>query len=80
MLLVSPAPFGKFSPFMELFFRGGEATGRGVAAPYATVAEACGARFLDAAKVLPPGPIDGVHPDANGQRQLGEAIAKVIPA
>jgi lysophospholipase L1-like esterase len=28
--------------------------------------------------VLPPGPIDGVHPDASGQRQLGEAIAKVI--
>jgi lysophospholipase L1-like esterase len=26
----------------------------------------------------PPGPVDGVHPDANGLRQLGEAIAKVI--
>jgi lysophospholipase L1-like esterase len=80
MLLVSPPPFGKFSPFMELFFRGGEATGRGLAAAYATVAEACGARFLDAASLLPPGPVDGVHPDANGQRQLGEAIAKVIAA
>jgi lysophospholipase L1-like esterase len=80
MLLVSPPPFGKFSPFMELFFRGGEATGRGLAAAYATVAEACGAHFLDAATVLPPGPVDGVHPDGDGQRQLGEAIAKVIAA
>jgi lysophospholipase L1-like esterase len=80
MLLVSPPPFGKFSPFMELFFRGGEATGRGLAAAYATVAEACGARFLDAARVLPAGPVDGVHPDANGHRQLGEAIAKVVTA
>ena len=78
MLLVSPPPFGKFSPFMELFFRGGEATGRGLAAAYATVAETCRARFLDAASVLPPGPVDGVHPDANGHRQLAETIAKLI--
>jgi lysophospholipase L1-like esterase len=78
MLLVSPPSFGKFSPFMELFFRGGEATARGLAAAYATVAEACGARFLDAASVLPPAPVDGVHPDADGQRRLGEAIAKII--
>jgi lysophospholipase L1-like esterase len=78
MLLVSPPPFGKFSPFMELFFRGGEATGRGLAAAYATVAEACGARSLDAATILPPGPVDGVHPDVDGHRRLGEAIAKVV--
>ena len=78
MLLVSPPAFGKFSPFMELFFRGGEATGRALASAYATVAEACGARFLDAASVLPPGPVDGVHPDAEGHRRLGEAISKVI--
>jgi lysophospholipase L1-like esterase len=80
MLLVSPPAFGKFSPFMELFFRGGEATGRALAPAYATVAEACGARFLDAASILPPGPVDGVHPDAEGQRRLGEAIARVIKA
>src|SRR5262245_129908 len=78
MLLVAPPPFGKFSPFMDLFFRGGEATGRGLAAAYATVAEACSARFLDAASILPPSPVDGVHPDAAGQKKLGEAIAKVI--
>jgi lysophospholipase L1-like esterase len=68
-LLVSPPPFGKFSPFMELFYRGGEATCCGLAAAYRTVAEACGARFLDAASVLPPDPVDGVHPDAGGQRR-----------
>jgi lysophospholipase L1-like esterase len=80
MLLVAPPPFGRFSPFMELFFRGGEATGGGLAAAYRTVAEATGACFFDAATVLPPGPVDGVHPDADGQRRLGEAIAKVIAA
>lgn len=80
MLLVSPPAFGKFSPFMELFFRGGEATSRALAPAYATVAAACGALFLDAASILPPGPIDGVHPDGEGQRTLGEAIAKVIAA
>jgi len=76
MLLVAPPLFGKFSPFMELFYAGGEATARGLAAAYATVAAKCGARFLDAASVLPPSQVDGVHPDADGQLRLGEAIAK----
>jgi len=80
MLLVSPPPFGKFSPFMDLCFRGGEATAQGLAGAYATVAEACGARFLDTTKILSPGPVDGVHPDADGQRKLGQAIAGVIAA
>jgi lysophospholipase L1-like esterase len=80
MLLVSPPAFGKFSPFMELFYRGGEATSGALAAAYRTIAEACGARFLDAASVLPPGPVDGVHPDADGQQRLGEAIAKIVAA
>src|SRR5262245_5147951 len=78
MLLVAPPPFGQFSPFMELFFKGGEATGRNLAAAYAIVAETCGARYLDAASILPPGPVDGVHPDADGQRKLGEAIAGML--
>jgi len=80
MLLVSPPHFGKFSPFMDVFFRGAEETCRELAAAYAAVAEACGARFFNAATVVPPGPVDGVHPDANGQRQLGEAIAKLLAA
>jgi len=25
-------------------------------------------------------PVNGVHPDANGQRRLGEAIAKIVAA
>lgn len=78
MLLVSPPPFGSFSPFMELFFEGGQATSRDLAAAYATVADACGARFLDTTSILPPGPVDGVHPNAQGQRLLGDAIAKAI--
>jgi lysophospholipase L1-like esterase len=80
MLLVSPPPFGKFSPFMELSFRGGEATGRGLAAAYATVAKRPARVSWTQRLFAPPGPVDGVHPDANGQRQLGEAIAKLIAA
>jgi lysophospholipase L1-like esterase len=78
VLLVSPPHFGKLSPFMSLFFSGAEESCRALAAAYATVAEACGAAFLDAAKIVPPSTVDGVHPDAQGHRLLGEAIAKVI--
>jgi lysophospholipase L1-like esterase len=78
ILLVSPPHFGKLSPFMELFYRGAEETNRGLASAYATVAAACGAQFLDAAIVVPPSPSDGVHPDANGHRQLGETIAALV--
>ena len=78
MLVVSPPHFGRFTAFMDLFFRGAEETNRGLASAYATVAESCGACFLDAARVVPPSPVDGVHPDANGHRQLGEAIATLV--
>jgi len=77
-LLVSPPHIGSLSPFMALFYRGAEETSRGLASAYATVAEACGARFLDAATVVAPSPSDGVHPDATGHHQLGEAIAKIV--
>jgi lysophospholipase L1-like esterase len=78
VLLVSPPHFGKLSPFMELFYRGADETNRALASAYATVADSCGAHFLDAASVIPPSPVDGVHPDANGHRQLGEAIAGLV--
>ena len=78
VLLVSPPHFGKFAPFMELFYRGAEETNRALASAYATVAESSRARFLDAATVVPPSPVDGVHPDANGHRELAEAIAKLV--
>lgn len=77
-LVVSPPHFGKFSPFMDLFFHGAEETVRGLAAAYATVAKECRARFVDAALVVSPTAIDGVHPDATGHRKLGEAIAKTL--
>ena len=78
MLLVSPPHFGTFSPVMELYFRGAEETCRALAPAYATVADACGAHFLDAAQLVPPGPVDGVHSDANGHRLLGESIAELV--
>lgn len=78
VLLVSPPHIGKLSSFMELFYHGAEETCRGLASAYATVAEACGARFLDAATIVSPSSVDGVHPDADGHHRLGEAIAALV--
>ena len=78
VLLVSPPRLGTLSSFMSLFYRGAEDTSRALGSAYETVAQACHAHFLDAAGIVPPSTSDGVHPDANGHRQLGDAIASFI--
>jgi lysophospholipase L1-like esterase len=63
VLLIAPPVLGEVSGLMGLFFAGGEATSRGLARAYATVAAACRCHFLDAARHVQASPVDGVHLD-----------------
>ncbi|HYT97378.1 MAG TPA: hypothetical protein VEO36_08655, partial [Casimicrobiaceae bacterium] len=43
-------------------------------------ADACGAKFLDASRVVRASEVDGVRLDADGHGKLGTAIADIISA
>lgn len=80
MLLIAPPPLGSLSPEMALFYSGGQATSRGLAAAYATTAQRFSTPYLDAGQITKVSAIDGVHLDPEDQRNLGQAVAdKVMP-
>ena len=78
ILLVAPPAFGALKGMMTLFFAGSEAASKQLARQYAIVADANGAKYLDASHVAQACDTDGVHLDADGQRRLGIAIAEII--
>jgi lysophospholipase L1-like esterase len=78
ILLVAPPTFGELKGMMALFFAGSEDASRQLANQYAVVADACGAKFLDASRVVRASEVDGVHLDADGHGKLGTAIAEII--
>jgi lysophospholipase L1-like esterase len=80
ILLVAPPTFGALNGMMTLFFAGSEEASQQLARQYAVVADACGAKYLDASRVVRASEADGVHLDADGQRKLGTAIAEIISA
>jgi len=77
-ILIAPPPLGSLSAEMALLYAGGQATSRGLAETYATIAARFGALFLDAGQVTKVSTVDGVHLDPEGQTQLGSAVAKVV--
>lgn len=77
-LLIAPPPLGSLSAEMSLFYAGGQATSRGLADAYRTIAECFGALFLDAGQVTKVSAVDGVHLDPDGQRALGLAASKIL--
>lgn len=78
MLLIAPPPLGSLSPEMSLFYSGGQATSRGLAAAYATTAKQFGIPFIDAGQFTRVSAVDGVHLDPEDQRKLGRAVANVV--
>jgi len=77
-ILIAPPPLGSLSAEMSLLYAGGQATSRGLADTYSTVAARFGALFFDAGQVTKVSAVDGVHLDPEGQTQLGSKVAKIV--
>lgn len=78
VLLISPSPLGEMPPESAEIYEGGERTSQRLGHYLRQVAETYGCPFLDAADVVVPSPVDGVHLDAAGHRKLGRAVARQV--
>lgn len=78
MVLIAPPPLGSLNAEMSLLYSGGQATSRGLAAAYDSIAKRFGISFIDAGKIIKVSAVDGVHLDREDQRKLGQAVADVV--
>lgn len=77
VLLLSPAPIGKLTVFVEMF-EGAPEKSEGLAELYEDIAQRHGCAFLDAGSVAKASDIDGVHFDMRAHKALGKRIAKEV--
>lgn len=77
-ILMAPPPLGSLSAEMALLYAGGQATSRGLAGAYRTIAESLGTLFFDAGQVMQVSAVDGVHLDPEGQRKLGLGVKGLV--
>ncbi|MCC2624448.1 MAG: lipolytic protein family [Burkholderiales bacterium] len=64
--------------FKDLFV-GAESKSKDLAKYYKEICQHEKCHFLDAAAIIKPSPVDGIHFDETGHLLLGTAIAKLIP-
>ena len=76
-LLICPPHVDETGALAADFF-GGAKTSRRLAPLFAELAAANGVGFLDAAEVVSPSPLDGVHFEAGAHEALGAAVAKAV--
>lgn len=74
-LVVAPPVIRDAKGFMGVFFAGRDAESAQLTVQFRTICEAAGVQFMAAADVVQPSQVDGVHLDADAQRQLGAAVA-----
>jgi lysophospholipase L1-like esterase len=81
ILVICPAPlrraFGSRPDFEDMFL-GGHEKSLGLAPLYAEVAEANGAAFLDAGRIMESSAFDGIHLDPEAHEALGRAVAEAL--
>ena len=77
VLLIAPARIKGMSDYAEMF-TGGEEKSQRFARHYQLIAEQNGCYFLDAASVIEPSPIDGVHFEESEHLQLGTVVAERV--
>lgn len=81
VLLIAPPPLPASvaeGPMGELFTADAAAKTQQLGVVYAALAQAADVAFLDAGNVTKIDGVDGVHSTADGQRELGEAIAEKV--
>ena len=78
VLLVSPVQVVYHEDRSYIFDRDSERRSLGFPAAFKKVAEEKGCFFMDAAEITMPGPLDGIHLDAQGHRLLAEAFCRKI--
>lgn len=80
ILLISPARVHATRSDWGGMFEGAQAKSAELAAYFKRVSEEFGTAFLDAAPLIAPSPVDGLHLDAEGHRTLGEAVVQAVRA
>ncbi|HHO68411.1 MAG TPA: hypothetical protein ENK12_05195 [Gammaproteobacteria bacterium] len=80
VLLVSPPRIGRLAPQLAPACAGDPGQAARFPAHFAAVAERRRCAFLDAARVVEPSPLDGVHLDEAGHAALAAALAELILA
>lgn len=76
-LVIAPPPIAEQGTFAEIFLNGREKS-LALSHQYRALADAFGARFLDAASLIEVSQVDGVHFDAAAHEVFGKAIAEVV--
>ncbi len=77
VLLISPAEVVETGPWAETF-RGAQEKCTTLGERFSEVAEQYGCAFMDAAQIVTPSPLDGIHWDPAGHRALGKAVAQRV--
>lgn len=79
VMLVAPVPVEESGVLAEMF-QGGPIRSRAIAPALRVEAERLGCGFFDAGRITAVDPLDGVHLTAEGQGDLGRAIAEAAIA
>ena len=78
ILIVSPPIAGTAAGTMAEKFAGARERGHGLGAAYEAIAKEMNCAFFDAATIISPSPIDGVHLDADQHPILGNALVDPV--
>ncbi len=77
ILVLAPVPIGEIG-FLGELFAGGAEKSRRLAPLYRTVADAFGARCLDAGSVATVSPVDGIHYEADQHERLARLVGDAL--
>lgn len=78
ILLMAPPPIVEGRGLLAKSFTGSQRIAEELAENYAQVAELESCHFVDAGDIIEVSEADGIHPDAEGHRLLGKAVAEKV--